>query len=82
MRINNRRECLKKVEKKERLTLLKSGNKYYLCRMNYSIANPRLKVLNVETLERNPRLAHYATEERGTAGIYSKGAECNKNTGI
>lgn len=50
--------------------------------MNYSIANPCLRVSNIELLERNPRLVAFAGKENGMIGTLCMGVEYYKNMGI
>lgn len=52
------------------------GNKYYLCRMNYSIANSRQRELNTMVLERVPRLVSCTGKECGVVATYCVGVEC------
>ena len=56
------------------------GNKYYLCRMNYSIAQPQLREYNAMLLERVSRLASCTCKECGVVAAFCMGAECNNIT--
>ena len=72
---------VKKKLKKERIALLLLGKKYYLCRMNYSIVNPRIYVLHTPMCEQCLKRTDVVTQTRVMAGALSMGAECYKNMG-
>ena len=61
--------------------LLKLGKYAYLCRMNYSIVNPRIYVLHTPMCEQCLKRTDVVTQTRVMAGALSMGAECYKNMG-